>query len=236
MQIPRKTLATALLGFLTLSGCALPEGAVKVGALKVNVEISNSLRNQQVEMEKALKWAFNPYYKKLSEMRQAVFQQVIQNENCKKAKLVWHKREVNKVWMGMKSGNITAPIGTQKIENLKKQSPKCNEITSLVKQSLLSSEDITNLMKAVDAKYKFAKEQLDTELNKVISQLRNNTTNIIAANDKITQALENQMDNWLKAEEVAKIILRNTPLQLPGANILQKSIEQFAKSGGQPAQ
>ena len=225
MRILGKTLVSISLCLLPLSGCALTEGAIAV-----NAEVSNAVRDQQGEVEKALRWAFEPYYENLREARPSVLEKAVQIEKRARAISAWRSMKIEEVRREMINDKVAYSEGSKRCEELKVENPTPSELENLIKQTALPSADLINLMDAVNIRYTMAKEELDAELNKVINQLRQNTENIVTTNDKITQALEQQKNSRLEAIKLAQTILSITSTVLPGGDKLAKIVEQFTKN------
>ena len=225
MQRARTAIIFALVGLFALSGCALPEGAITV-----NAEISKSVKDQQAEVEKALKWAFQPYYDQLEAKREPVHKQALAIEMRARAEEAWRNAEIQKVQAAMANDTITASAGIIQLNALKTAKPSDAVLNSLVGQTALPAEAQLTLADAVNARYEIAKEALDAELNKVIAQLRQNTSNIVAANDKISAALEQQRNSLIQGVKVAKAALGVVSTIFPGASVLTGIIDNFANS------
>ena len=225
----------ALCCSFAVSACMLPEGAISL-----NAEISNAVRDQQVEFEKVIDWAFKPYYKRLDAARAPVLENLIGIEKRQRAISHWRKTEIEAVWAAMKDGKTTGVVGVQQIEELKTKQPSEDEISSIVSHLELDSQVLETIIAARDAKYRLAKAHIDAEKNKLIEQLKSNSTNIVAANDKLTQALEKQRNIRLDAVSVAKSVLGLVSPVLPISDKLLKIVEGFAgkneTSTQQPAQ
>ena len=215
-QVSASTLLLSATMWLT--GCALPQGAISV-----NSEISASIRTQQVEVEKAMEWALRSYYDRLSAAKTVVLARAIQIEKVSE----WRVNQTALVWEEMKNGNISGTDGTLRMEGIRTQTPNEGQL-ELVS---LSAEMLVDISMAVDARYEIAKEALDAEKHKVISQLRDNTNSIIAANDKITRALEVSRQNALQTAQLTRTILSVVAPYLPGIEKLSQLVEQFEESG-----
>ena len=202
---------------LVLSGCALPEGAVLV-----NAEISRAVHAQQTEVEKVIDWALQPYYDRLLAAKQTVLVNAIELEKIP----AWRIREIGLVWAEMKDGTILGAEGANRIEALKLENPTTEQLTTVqlpaVKLAIVSA--------AVEARYEIAKDEMDEEKKRIISQLRQNSNNIASANDKLTQALEQHRKNAVQTTKVAKSLLTVVAPILPGMEKVITLVEQFEQS------
>ena len=210
---------------LVLSGCALPEGAITV-----NTQISRSLQEQHVEVERALEWAVAPYYQQLKDLRPRVLDMTLYGERRDRAIKEWRRKETATILENMKNGSISGISGSKQIETIASKTPDPKVMDRLIESTPLSSKDIDAATKAVDAKYRLAKSGIDAEVNKVVATLRTNNQKIIAANDKITQALEKQQNTRLEVVKVVQTGLTIAPPQLPGLDILKNIVKQFGSS------
>ena len=211
---------------LAMAGCALPEGAITV-----NKQISHSLQEQQKEVERALKWAVRPYYQQLEARRPAVLNRLLLAERRTRAIDHWRTKEISAVWAQLKDGQISGELGTAQIETLRAKAPDSTTIAPLTEETALPHAVIDAVSKAVDAKYNRAKSELDAEVNKVIAVLRTNSQNIIAANDKISQALEKQRHTRLEVIKVVQTGLTIAAPKLAGLDVFTTIVEQFGGSG-----
>ena len=216
------TSLVVLSGAIWLGGCALPQGAVSV-----NTDISASMRAQQVEFEKAMEWAFEPYYNRLSAAKPMVLAKAIEIEKIS----LWRKQQTETIWLGMQSGTVSAVNGTSRLEAITTQVPNEEQLESMS----LPVDKVSELAEAVHARYLIAREELDEEKNSVISQLRENSNNIISANDTLTRALEVSGKNVLRSTQLARTILSVVAPKLPGIETLAQLVEKFEQSAASTA-
>ena len=221
-QAHRLPAVLALCSSMALSACMLPEGAISL-----NAEISNAVRDQQVEFEKVIDWAFAPYYERLNTARVPVLENLIRIEKRQRAISHWRKTKVETVWTAMKDDKITGSVGVSRLEELKSKQPSDKEISSIVRTIELDSRSLDTIIAAREAKYKLAKLRIDKEKRKLIEQLKSNSANIVAANDRLTLALEKQKNIRLSAVSIAKSVLSIAAPALPILDELLNIVEGF---------